>query len=256
MAKFFSATQVLLNGNPSYKTVYLNSNSVLDATAITYISNYYTLTFDAALVASNKINGKVNGSSITEVTYASSNNATLDSIATNIAAKTGVLTAVRSGTRTIIVYPTNPYGFLSLTNWAVTAGASQATITVSTVNRGTSTDANSVLTGCNILMKHLDGSTSDAIIVKETLAAITTARNADLGTHGSITAFSGTFVQGDGTSKTEAIQPANIYWFWANTANTAYTDFFIQNPTNTELSYKKCTSGTNASTIASVLNGN
>lgn len=102
----------------------------------------HTLTFDAALVASNTINGYVGGNAISTVTYATSSDATMAAIAAQIAAQPGVksatVTEVAAGTtndREIVVIPNDQVAGVPLTGWAVTNGASQAGITVATVNK-------------------------------------------------------------------------------------------------------------------------
>jgi urease beta subunit len=63
------------------------------------------LVFDAALVASNTINLKVNGVAMTQITYASSNDATLEAIATQLETQfpTLIASADRSGTRSVVI---------------------------------------------------------------------------------------------------------------------------------------------------------
>ena len=101
----------------------------------------HSLTFSAALVASNVINGSVGGTAIDAITYASSSDASLAAVAAAIAAMPGVDHAevvenpsTTSDDRVIMVYPTNQETGIPLTGFAVTAGASQATITVANVD--------------------------------------------------------------------------------------------------------------------------
>jgi hypothetical protein len=96
------------------------------------------LTFSAALVASNTINGTVNGNPIPQVTFAVDSDSTMAAIAAAIASMAGVKSAnviqVAGGTsndRVIEVISEDPNTIVSLTGWAVTNGASQATITIS-----------------------------------------------------------------------------------------------------------------------------
>lgn len=92
------------------------------------------LTFDAALVASNTINLKVNGTSMTQVTYASSNDATLDAIATQLTTDfpSIIKYATRTTTRIISLTPVDGQT-ITLTDIVVAAGASQAAGAQSTV---------------------------------------------------------------------------------------------------------------------------
>jgi hypothetical protein len=85
------------------------------------------LVFDAALVASNTINLNVNGVAMTEITYGTSNDATLEAIATQLATQfpSVIAAAVRSGTRTVAITVV-PGQTVTLTGIIVAAGASQA----------------------------------------------------------------------------------------------------------------------------------
>lgn len=85
------------------------------------------LTFDAALVASNTINLKVNGTSMTQITYATSNDATLDAIATQLTTQfPGIIKyATRTTTRIISLTPVDGQT-ITLSDIVVAAGASQA----------------------------------------------------------------------------------------------------------------------------------
>ena len=103
-----------------------------------------TLTLSGALVAANVINGSVGGNAIAPVTYAASSDATLQAIATAIAALDGVKSAVvtvvggdQTGTDDveIVVTPEDQVAGIALTGWVVTLGAGQATIAVATVNK-------------------------------------------------------------------------------------------------------------------------
>ena len=86
-----------------------------------------SLVFDAALVASNTINLKVNGVAMTQVTYASSNDNTLDLIATQLQTQFPTLIegAYRSGTRTVAI-TVKAGQTVTLTDIVVAAGVSQA----------------------------------------------------------------------------------------------------------------------------------
>lgn len=94
------------------------------------MNNLATLVFSADLVASNVINGSVGGSSISPVTYATSHLNTMGLIATAIEAIDGVESATVGGdnNRTITIVMDNEVA-AAVTGWAITAGASQATIT-------------------------------------------------------------------------------------------------------------------------------
>lgn len=94
-----------------------------------------TILFDADLVASNKINLKVNGVSMTEITYGSSSTATCGAIAAQLVTDFPTLidtTTAGSGARTIKVVPIGSNASVAITNIAVTAGVSQATATLTT----------------------------------------------------------------------------------------------------------------------------
>lgn len=97
------------------------------------------ITFDAALVASNVVNGKIDGESIAAVTYATSSDATMAAVAAAIAAMPGVKSAavVPAGAglvRVIEVISTTRNAYNSATSFAVTGGASQAGIVITTVD--------------------------------------------------------------------------------------------------------------------------
>jgi len=85
------------------------------------------LTFDAALVASNTINMDVNGTAMTQITYASSNDATLDAIAAQLVSQFPdiIKYATRTTTRIISLTPVDGQT-ITLTDIVVAAGASQA----------------------------------------------------------------------------------------------------------------------------------
>jgi hypothetical protein len=87
-----------------------------------------SVVFAGDLVASNTINLNVNGVAMTEVTYASSNNNTLELIATQLATQfpTVVESAVRSGTRTVAI-TVRPGTEVVITDIVVAAGAGQTT---------------------------------------------------------------------------------------------------------------------------------
>lgn len=88
------------------------------------------IVFDATLVTGNLIDGEINGEAITQVPFNTDNNTTLDDLATEIQSNVNVETAVRSGTDTVVVTSVQDVA-VSLTNYVVTGGASQAGVTVS-----------------------------------------------------------------------------------------------------------------------------
>lgn len=89
----------------------------------------HTLVFSASLVSLNEINGKVDGVSIATTTFTTDNATTLAALATTLQAHAKILTAVSNGTNTITV-TTEPYQEIVLSNFIVTLGASQPTISV------------------------------------------------------------------------------------------------------------------------------
>ena len=121
---------------------FFKKNMQILAEAFTSQGIYHTLTFSAALVASNVINGNVGTNAIAAVTYATSSDATMVAIADAIAAMPGIASAtVVSGgalatdDRVIEVTPIDQVNGVSLSGFVVTLGASQATVTVATVDR-------------------------------------------------------------------------------------------------------------------------
>lgn len=93
-------------------------------------SQVQTLVFDAALIASNVIDGDVGSASIASVTYASSNADTLTAIAAAIETANTAVAAVSDGTDTITVTTDLDAADQDLTNWVVTLGSTQAGTTV------------------------------------------------------------------------------------------------------------------------------
>lgn len=173
MSKLATVTLAYTNGNYTPKAIYINPNNVLGRVAATYASNYYDLTFSAALVASNNVNGNVAGSAITQVTYATSSDATMVAVAAAIAAKAGVASAAVVGSsnyRVIRVWPSAPLDALALTSFAVTSGASQATITV--------TQGSSTTTGTQIKYANIDNVSTTLYTVTESLSTVNTRLNA------------------------------------------------------------------------------
>ena len=97
--------------------------------------NLTTLVFSADLIASNVINGDVNGIAITPVTYASSHLSTMGDIADAIELADPNLTAVVGGANNRTITITAANGFeIDAADWIVTLGVSQATITTSNIS--------------------------------------------------------------------------------------------------------------------------
>lgn len=94
-------------------------------------ANSSTIVFSADLVASNEINGEVNGVAITPVTFAVSHVNTMGLIAAAITAADPNVTATVGGSNNRTLFLTAANGFNSIvSNWVVTLGASQATTTL------------------------------------------------------------------------------------------------------------------------------
>ena len=94
------------------------------------------IVFSAALVTSNTINLKVNWTSMTQVTYATSNDATLDAIATQLltdfsSVLEATIGAARNWTRTINIVPKGANDTVVISNIVVAWWSTQATATVS-----------------------------------------------------------------------------------------------------------------------------
>lgn len=87
------------------------------------------LVFSAALITGNTVNGDVNGTAITAVPFNTTNAQTLTDLAAVIEAHPDVETAVSDGTDTITVTSVTDKE-VTLENFVVTGGASQATATV------------------------------------------------------------------------------------------------------------------------------
>lgn len=91
--------------------------------------------FSADLVTSNKVNLKIQGTAMAEVTFTSTHNATMALLVTAIKAITGVADAKISplDPQVIYFYLTDETATPAVTNAAVTSGDSQATITSAVV---------------------------------------------------------------------------------------------------------------------------
>lgn len=98
------------------------------------INNLVIITFDADLVASNAINATINGQSITQVTYATSSDATMTAVAAELAGLDNISYAAvippdSGNIREIVALITDNLDTHDITV-AVTAGASQASVSV------------------------------------------------------------------------------------------------------------------------------
>lgn len=95
------------------------------------------LTFSAALVTGNTIDISVNGNAAAQATYATSNDATVADVASKIAALDGVgsATVVNAGSndRSIVLISLATNARLDVTHAVVASGASQATVSVTTL---------------------------------------------------------------------------------------------------------------------------
>lgn len=123
------------------KTIFLKERNHAIHEEFDVVGLYHLLTFDAALVTSNTIDGFVGGSAIAQVTFATDSDTTMAAVAAAIGAIPGVKEAhvieVAAGTtndRVIHVTPENGATGISLTGFVVAAGASQAGVVASTVN--------------------------------------------------------------------------------------------------------------------------
>lgn len=94
----------------------------------------FTITWDGDFVASNVINGSVDGEAIAPVTYAVSHAATLAAVAAAIQALTNVVTATATGAREITVTGAVNGDMLSgNSTFTVTLGAGQASDVIANV---------------------------------------------------------------------------------------------------------------------------
>lgn len=94
--------------------------------------SWETITFSWALVTSNVINLKVNGTAMTQVAFDTNDATTLAAIATQLVTDFPTLIASASaGTNSVKVTPVTTNSSVSITNVVVTWGAWQATATVS-----------------------------------------------------------------------------------------------------------------------------
>jgi hypothetical protein len=94
------------------------------------VAGVMTLTFSAATVTGNVINGQVNGTAVGPITWATSDAATLTAVAAAIAAVPGVASATVAGE---VITVTGAVGYsLTLSGFAVTGGASQPNVAIAT----------------------------------------------------------------------------------------------------------------------------
>lgn len=219
---------------------YLAAPKVTSVSSATYNSNYTLITFSAALVASNKINGNINGVAMSEVTYATSNANTLSLIATAIAAMAGVGSAVVSGTRAVKVYPSNAQSIAVADTFVVTAGASQATSTITTSN-------DSLAAGATVNFANLDGSATEYLTVSDSVSTINTRLNT-ANTTNNIAIISVTKKNDDGTTGTLTIPVNAIQWTMADPKVSGDSIIGYANPANDRLIVVNCTD-----TVASVV---
>lgn len=96
------------------------------------VAQVLTLTFSADLITGNTVNLKINGVSIAAVPFNTSHNQTMTDLATAIQASSLIATASVSASRVITITAQNAGQPITISNVAVTGGASQATGTVAT----------------------------------------------------------------------------------------------------------------------------
>lgn len=104
--------------------------SIVIGQAPTPVAGVQTLTFSAATVTGNVINGNVDGTAIGPITWATSDAATLSAVANAIAAVQGIASATVAGE---VITVTAMTGWaLTLSNFVVAGGATQPTVAVAT----------------------------------------------------------------------------------------------------------------------------
>lgn len=124
----YKAAQAIFAQNPRPRSLRIGKRAA-------NVAEVQTITFSGSIVTSNSIAGTVNGEELTATVYATSSSATLDALAAKIAAVEGVASATVD---TLTITVTAEAGYtLSLTGFAVTLGASQATVTIATTTAGT-----------------------------------------------------------------------------------------------------------------------
>lgn len=127
---FGSVTKTLILKSESHK---LHNEFEVDALKA-------TITLDADLVTSNVVNGKINGVAIASVTFDTDHDTTMNALVAALEALDSVESASltdAANNRQITVYAADTNEIFVLSEWAVTAGATQAGVT-------TATDTNTV----------------------------------------------------------------------------------------------------------------
>lgn len=122
---FGSITKTLILKSESHK---LHNEFEVDALKA-------TITLSADLVSLNVVNGRVNGVAIAPVTFSADHDTTMDLLVAALEALDAVESASltdAANNRQITVYAADPNEVFVLSDFAVTAGASQATVTVAT----------------------------------------------------------------------------------------------------------------------------
>lgn len=129
-----SISDILQNPNNGLNNGGRDINSTIVDSGLMVGENVWVLTMSADLIASNLFNMKVNGTSVTQVTFNTSNNTTMELIAS------GMVSDISWIAEAIVVHPSDgtnirsitikgkPNAVLAFSNAAVTAGASQATV--------------------------------------------------------------------------------------------------------------------------------
>jgi len=125
-----------------------------------------TITFDADLITANVINGKIDGVSIAQVTFATSHTNTMNLLKAELEAHPSVASVTLTDTvnnRQLTIVPVDQTEAPVLSNWAVTAGASQAAT-------ATATDFNKVYPGVPVEL------TADGKVQPLTVATASTTK--------------------------------------------------------------------------------
>lgn len=121
----YAAAAAILSQLPKVETVKIGKEG-------SRVAQVQTITFSADLITSNVINGSVDGTALSATTFATDHATTMAAIATKIAATAGVSTATvgGSGNRVITVTAQSAGVPFTLSGFAVTLGASQATVAI------------------------------------------------------------------------------------------------------------------------------
>ena len=115
------------------KSKFLKSESHKLHQAFTVDDLKATLTLNADLITSNKVNGSINGVAISEVTFSTDHDTTIDLLKAAIEALPSVASVEltdAANNRQLTVYAKDPTAMFVFSGFLVTGGASQATITV------------------------------------------------------------------------------------------------------------------------------